>query len=119
MHYDIFFKRQFDRLIALYGENDLQNVFDHFFDFGPIWSSDFLHLSKNARSNLLNNKCIVYPFINQKTVNSFEINQILKLGEALTDRSNIGEMRDCYPIQIFIISNPYYSTITLKKDFFI
>lgn len=66
LHYDAFFKKQFDRLFSRYRENDLSDIFKHLFDFGPIFISDFLHILKNLRSRLLNNKCIINPLIKQK-----------------------------------------------------
>ena len=105
LHYDNFFKKQFDRLINLYKNGGLENVFDHLFDNGPIYISDFLHIDKNMRSRLLNNKIIINPFIPQKSINTFCINQLIDAKDALFDRSSIGKMRDAYPLQLFTIKN--------------
>lgn len=49
----------------------------------------------------MNNKYIINPFKQQKTINSFIIDSLLGVDEALNDKSNIGEMRDIYPLMLF------------------
>ncbi|KAK8857951.1 hypothetical protein M9Y10_013050 [Tritrichomonas musculus] len=57
------------------------------------------------RNKIQSNKIIINPFIPQKTINIFSVNEIIQAGEALFDRSSIGEMRDSYPIILFTIKN--------------
>lgn len=49
----------------------------------------------------MNNKYIINPFEQQKTINSFIIDSLLGVDEALNDKSNIGKMRDIYPLMLF------------------
>lgn len=49
-HYDPAFKRQLNRLLTLYDENNLLNFFNHLFNLGPIMDSDFFIFGqKNIR----------------------------------------------------------------------
>lgn len=105
LHYDSFFSKQFERLLNLYKEGGIENVQAHLIDDGPVWSSDFLHIDKNVRFKLMNNKCIINPFVPQKAINSFIINSLLDVDDALTDRSCIGKMRDIYPLILFTVRN--------------
>ena len=89
----------------LYKEGGIENVQAHLIDDGPVWSSDFLHIDKNVRFKLMNNKCIINPFVPQKAINSFIINSLLDVDDALTDRSCIGKMRDIYPLILFTVRN--------------
>lgn len=38
-------------------------------------------------------------------ISSIEIEKILKMGEALADKTSLGKKRDCYPINLFTINN--------------
>lgn len=83
----------------------LESIFSFFIDFlSYFYSSDFLHLIKNFRSKLLTNMVIINPnSINP--INCEEIEKILNLGKALTDRGGLAKLQDCYPIQMFTINN--------------
>ena len=81
----------------------MSNVLDHLLDDGLLFSSDFLDINKNMRNKIQSNKIIINPFIPQKTINIFSVNEIIQAGEALFDRSSIGKMRDSYPIILFTI----------------
>ena len=105
LHYDQFFQKQFGRLLKLYKEGGLSNVLDNLLDDGLLFSSDFLDINKNMRNKIQSNKIIINPFIPQKTINIFSVNEIIQAGEALFDRSSIGKMRDSYPIILFTIKN--------------
>lgn len=66
--------------------------------------ADFLHLLKNARSRFLNNRVSLSP----DGVDSFsaeDLNNALKLGNSLTDKSSKGRMRDSYVLEIFTLDN--------------
>ena len=66
--------------------------------------SDFLHLLKNARSRMLNGAVT----INAQGLGPFTstmMNNVLHLGDALTDKSVLGKMKDIYPLQIFTLEN--------------
>lgn len=64
-----------------------------------ILISDFLHLLKTFRSNLvkygieIDHKCSV-------SVKPDSL-QLFQLGKALTDKSTHGKMKDCYPLKIY------------------
>ena len=47
------------------------------------------------------------------------IEEILNLGDALTDRSSLAKMRDCHPLNIFTISNSLKIFQKLEKDTFL
>ena len=105
--------------MKLYNEGGLKNVFDHLLDFGPIFSSDFLHIDKNMRNRLKNNKIIINPFISQKMINTFSISQFIDAADALFDNSSIGKMRDAYPLQLFTIKNSLILLNQYTKESFI
>ena len=65
---------------------------------------DLLHILKNARSRLLSGPLTLHCD-GENSFTAESMNEILKLGNALTDRSSHGKMRDIYPLQIYTLEN--------------
>ena len=65
--------------------------------------SDPLHVFKNVRSHILRHPIVLYP--NTSGVNLDCMRSVLSLGNALTDETQLGKMRDCYVISLFTFSN--------------
>ena len=66
--------------------------------------SDFLHLAKNARSRMINGSVTINPE-GLSQFSAKDVNRVLSLGNALTDTSTIGKMKDIYPLQIFTLED--------------
>jgi hypothetical protein len=66
---------------------------------------DFLHLAKCARSKLVRNPICIDPSSLQSRIDATSMEAILHLGDALTDQSRIGAMRDSYAIRLFTFEN--------------
>ena len=87
-----------------YFRNGMDYILKLNLDGTELYVGDMLHLLKNARSRLLNGPLT----LRRDGGNCFtaeEMNQILNLGPALTDRTSPGKMRDIYPLQIFTLEN--------------
>lgn len=69
-----------------------------------IWITNPLHIFKNGRSWIINNKVLINPEIPDQFVNSEDLNEILNLGPALLDKSLVGKLRYIYPISIFYLN---------------
>ena len=65
--------------------------------------ADPLHVLKNIRSRLITYPIQLYP--NSRTSEISEMREILKIGPALSDESQIGKMRDSYVTQLFTFEN--------------
>lgn len=59
---------------------------------------------KNFRSKILTDKAII-NLLSEEAIKSFEIEKILKLGEALTSNGSLAKLRDCFPLNMFTIGN--------------
>ena len=66
--------------------------------------ADFLHLLKNARSRIINNRVSLSP-CGADAFSAAELNDVLLLGPSLTDQSAKGRMRDSYALEIFTLGN--------------
>ena len=66
--------------------------------------ADFLHLIKNARSRLLNNRVSLSPD-GEGAFSAKELNMVLQLGPSLADYSAKGRMRDSYALELFTLNN--------------
>ena len=66
--------------------------------------ADFLHLLKNARCRILNNRVSLSPD-GADSFSAEELNNVLALGRSLTDRSSNGKMRDSYALELFTLDN--------------
>ena len=66
--------------------------------------ADFLHILKNARSRLLNNKVSLSPD-GKDAFSAKDLNTVLQLGSSLTDYSAKGRMRDSYALELFTLTN--------------
>lgn len=73
------------------------------------------------RSRLLSGNIVCNPFYPRNPINSSELNRMLLLGQALTDNTSLGKLRDCYPLQLFTIPNAIklYNTHTKESFFFV
>lgn len=74
--------------------------------------ADPLHIAKNARSRLMTGPLTMccdgsHPFTSDM------MNEILKLGPALSDRSMHGKMRDIYALQIYNLDN--FNTLVSRR----
>ena len=65
--------------------------------------SDPLHVFKNARAHLLTYPMQLYP--DSKVISVDVLRQVLDLGDALDDVSQLGKMRDCYVLSLFTFAN--------------
>lgn len=68
-----------------------------------VYIRDIIHLAKNLRAWLLNDKKIIItsPIDSTKTAKPSEIRNVIKIGDALDDLSHIGKMKDRYAITLF------------------
>lgn len=82
-------------------DKTLDQIFDIISKYELAWNSNPLHLYKNGRSRILNNKVVINPYVNCAPINSKGINNEIKLGSVLEDKSTIGKMRDIYPVTLF------------------
>lgn len=82
-------------------DKTLDQIFNIISKYELAWISDPLHLYKNWRSRILNNKVVINPYVNCASINSKGINIEIKLGSVLEDKSTIGKMRDIYPVTLF------------------
>lgn len=68
-----------------------------------IPTSDPLHVLKNVRAKLIAHPIKLYPSSSPTDINT--LREILNLGAALTDESQIGKMRDGYVTKLFTFEN--------------
>lgn len=81
--------------------------------------SDPLHIFKNGRSKILRDNTVVnLDNFGDGVINSIEIEKILKIGDALADKSSLGKMRDCYPLNLFTINNTIQLFYNSNKETF-
>ena len=66
---------------------------------------DLLHLLKRARARYINHEIHVFLGDEAAKTNYQNACEILDAGPALYDKSQLGKMRDFYPIQLFTIEN--------------
>jgi hypothetical protein len=64
--------------------------------------SDFLHLSKNFCNKVKNHPVAICPERAEAVVPCQDLDSVLDLGNALSDKSSIGRMRDSYALQLFL-----------------
>lgn len=103
-HYDAEHTRAFDRYKAYLDSTSLEDLANYMNEYNLMPVSDPLHLLKIARGRLL--KGTISMDLTQDTlISSSSIEETLNLGNSLNDRSSIGQMRDCYPLEIFTIQN--------------
>ena len=67
--------------------------------------ADPLHFAKNARARVINHPIALVWDKNVELVTGECLENILRLGKVLEDRTTIGKMRDCYVIKLFTLSN--------------
>lgn len=91
-------------------ENDffalLGFLFDHVQGGNWIPIADPLHFGKNMRGKLLDHKvAVIENGEHMRTTSAAHLEQYLKLGDVLTDTSQIGRMRDYYVTKLFTLRN--------------
>lgn len=79
----------------------------------PLPVTDLLHYLKGARSRYIDKNIVITSHDLSVTTNSEEANKILELNMVLSDKSQIGRMRDFYAVELFQISNV---RILLEKE---
>lgn len=67
--------------------------------------TDLLHFVKNARSRFIDHRIIVSTDNQASYTNYDDVIKILDLGLPITDTSQLGRMRDHYPIELFRFIN--------------
>ena len=108
--YEPLFYKSFNLIYPFFSDLfsfDFKTVFD-LFEKGEmeIISSCWLHLLKNFRSKILTDLTVVNPFNKNITViNSSDLELILNLGSALTDKGSLAKLHDCHPLNMFTIGN--------------
>lgn len=103
-HYDTEHTKAFDRYKAYLDSTSLEDLANCMNEYNLMPASDPLHLLKVARGRLL--KGTISMDLTQDTLISVSsIEETLNLGNSLNDRSSIGQMRDCYPLERFAIQN--------------
>ena len=86
----------------------VQNLHDYVSNGGLIPISDPLHFGKNVRGKLLDHNVVAMPLNKDgawEGTNAESLEPILNLGETLTDKSQIGRMRDYYVVRLFTFDN--------------
>ena len=72
---------------------------------GPdVIVGDFLHLLKNARGRMINGS-ITMNLDGKFSFTASDMNNVLKLGSPLTDKTSTGKMKDTYPLEIFTLKH--------------
>ena len=74
------------------------------FHIKRMGATDLLHLFKTLRARFLNNNIDLFPSFEAK-MSKDELPNILKPGPEVTDKSQIGKMRDSYAIHFFTFEN--------------
>jgi hypothetical protein len=79
------------------------------FDFAAggdaIPVGDFLHLLKTFLKKVKNHLVVMSPDCLETPVSVADLESVLHLGRALSDKSSVGRMRDSYALQLFSIAN--------------
>jgi hypothetical protein len=95
----------FQRWYAILIENGLQftlNTLEHDIEI-PV--GDYLHIWKVYCKKLKNHPVTLIPSSAESSFNVEDLETLLHLGPALSDKSTIGRMRDSYPLQLFCWAN--------------
>jgi hypothetical protein len=66
---------------------------------------DFLHIWKMFSNKIKSHPVTLVPSSADSAIYVEDLEAILQLGPALSDKSSIGRMRDSYPIQLFCMAN--------------
>ena len=99
--WEIFLKKGFEAALKCISEKNSW----------PI--ADMLHIFKNARSRIINGNVSV-RIDGEDSFNAINLEAILELGDALTDSSSKGKMKDFYCFEIFTIQN-FFTLMSHKK----
>jgi hypothetical protein len=67
--------------------------------------SDFLHMWKNFCNKVKNHPVTLCPELDEDVITCEDLEALLELGNALSDKSSIGRMRDSYAVQLFSLIN--------------
>lgn len=98
---DAFFNFWFDPKMSL--EEMKEKAKEYITDYNVVFIRDIVHLAKNFRAWLINplKTISTSPIDKCQTVDPSDIEDLIKLGDALNDISNIGKMKDRYAITLF------------------
>ena len=118
-YYTKFFTEQFDEIISIFKSENRNDLSKYFENKKYIWITDPLHIFKNGRTKIMNNKVVINPEVPGKYVNAEKINDVLKIGPILTDKSSVGKLRDCYPVSLFTFNNSIRVLVSEGVDSFI
>jgi hypothetical protein len=86
-------------------EKGLEGALDYAGGRDNIPVGDFLHLVKTFLNKVKNHMVVMSPDCLQTAVDVKDLESLLHLGRALSDRSSVGRMRDSYALQLFSIPN--------------
>ena len=87
----------------------ISHIFEQLMNSNEVMPiSDPLHFTKNVRGKLLDHDIAVVDAEKLVFVNAEKINKYLEISPALTDKGQIGRMRDKYVTDIFTLRNVCY-----------
>jgi hypothetical protein len=75
---------------------------------------DMLHVAKNFRAKLINHPICLNPSILGWPVLASSLAESLHVGDVLSDTTQMGKMRDSYPILLFTFRNAYHCIVDRK-----
>jgi hypothetical protein len=91
--------------IDIFLENGLEAAVDYARGVEQVPVGDFLHLWKTYCSRVKNHLVTLTPDSVENAVKGEDLEALLGLGEALTDKSSVGKTRDSYVLQLFSLEN--------------
>ena len=103
----------FAKWAPVYASRGLDGVSDAITTCDCPIAGDLLHILKNARARLLGSR-ITLSLDGSFCFTAGDLNRILQLGSALTDRSSKGKMRDRYALELFSLDN--FTKLVAQKE---
>ena len=97
-------RKMFDSWFACYCRNGLESVLSNLAHGEDLMAADLLHILKNARSRLLQNRLTI-QVDGSLAFDARDMNDVLNLGRSLTDTSTSAKMRDAYALEIYTLDN--------------
>ena len=85
----------------------LEYLYGYVLEGHSIPVSDPLHFGKNMRGKLLDHKIVVTAAGQKCPVNADALQNMLHLGDTLSDKSSLGRMRDYYVTRLFTLENVF------------
>jgi hypothetical protein len=86
-------------------DNGLTGALEYAAGRDAIPAGDFLHLLKTFLNKVKNHLVVMSPDCLETSISVTDLESLLHLGRALSDKSSVGRMRDSYALQLFSISN--------------